>query len=347
MKVKETSYVSVEPHEISGGLSKIFTDLRKDGREYARSANRNMLVLSSGRESGACLDALLHTFSEVHPSRFFVLIQGSEEQRLKVEISIIGVAISKTEESCSEVIRISAAPKDARIVAEIVRSQILSGMAIELALFDPGVPREVIERFASVADVALYDSTAIEGMSEVLGQIVELAQPSIDTQWLVLAPWRDEIRRVFDRPNSAQALPHLTAIHIESLSPDPSVVPPCSALLAGWIGSRLGFTRVVRSEGRRKLVDTDGRSVTVSFSRKAAALDSLVSRITLAFGDYGEVQFERDGAMIRTVVGIAPEYRSERPIEDEARDAVLRRYFQIGESTTNYPSAMRCGLQLR
>ncbi|NDC38530.1 MAG: hypothetical protein EBZ48_10815 [Proteobacteria bacterium] len=347
MNVEETPFVPVEPAEISAALNRVFAEMRRSGRTYTRSANRTMLVLSSGRQSGSGLDGLLRTFAQVHPSRFFVLIQGSAEQRLKTEIATIGISLSKAEVSCSEVIRISSAPKDSKVVAEIVRSQLLSGMPIELAVFDSEVPAEVIQRFAAVADLALYDSAFLEDKPQVLSGLVELAQPSIDTQWLTLAPWRDEVRRVFDRPSLAQVLPHLTVISIESFSPDPGVVPTCSALLAGWIGSRLGLTSVRRTAQERAMLGSDGRSVSVRFSRTGAALDAIVNRVAMHFGDLGEVCFVRDGGEILTKVGIAPEYLSQRPIEDEEREAVLRRYFLIGESTANYPSAMRLGLTLR
>jgi hypothetical protein len=347
MKAEETPYVSVEPSEISATMARIFSNLRKAGREYTRSANRNMLVLSSGRDPGVGMGGLLTTFAEVHPSRFFVLVQGSEEQRLKVEIAVIGISFSKSDVSCSEVIRISSAPKHSKIVAEIVRSQLLSGLPIELAVFDTGVPREVVERFSAVADTALYDSSVFDGAPDLLGNLVELAQSSVDTQWLVLAPWRDEIRRVFDRQDYRRALPHLSSLSIDSLCPDPIAVPPCAALLAGWIGSRVGHTEVRRDGGERSLRDAEGRELRVSFARRAAALDSVVSRIGIGFGDHGEVVVERDSGVLRTVVAISPGYRSERPLEDESRDAVLRRYFLIGESTANYPSAMRLGLKLR
>ena len=345
--MERAEYTAVEPEGLTKALANLFADLAQRGKGYIRSANRNLLVLCP---SVAALDAVercVTTMSEVHPSRFFILIHDEQATKIQVELGVRIVPLTKSNFSCSEVIRISAARKDSGAVAEIVRSKLLSGMPIELTVFESGVALDILERFAAVADDAIFDSSIFENQPDAISRLAELNQPSVDLQWLRLAPWRDEVRRVFDRRSSAAVLSSLSEIVVESESPNPNWVPNCALMLAGWIGSRLGLALSGAKGADRILIGPAGRNVVVKFSSSGVSVEGRVTRVILNFKDSGDVILARDRDLVRIEVSISPAYRTKRPIDDESRDAVLRRYFLIGESTKNYPEAVRFGLTLR
>lgn len=345
--MERAAYIAVEPEGLSRALVDLFADLAQRGKGYIRSANRNLLVLCPSMSVLEAVENCVTTMSEVHPSRFFVLIHDEQTQRIQVELGVRIVPVTKSNFSCSEVIRIKAARKHSAAVAEIVRSKLLSGMPIELTVFESGVAPEMLERFAAVADDAIFDSSIFEDQPEAIFRLAELNQPSVDLQWLRLSPWRDEIRRVFDRRSSAAVLSSLSEIVIETQDNSDGRVPNCALMLAGWIGSRLGLTLAGTKGVDRVLSDSAGRSVVVKFRSSGSSKESRLTRVSMSFRENGEVILNRDGDLVRIEVTIPPAYRTKRPIDDEDRDAVLRRYFLIGESTKNYPEAVRLGLTLR
>jgi glucose-6-phosphate dehydrogenase assembly protein OpcA len=352
MKTPVYAYIPTSPAKITAALSDVFTDLRSNDQEFSRSANTNVIIAVSSRALLGDVETAIDGLSLVHPSRFFVVFCDDTLEDIATEISARCHGLSKSAHVCSEVVRIGAPAAKLPMVPSIVRGHFMTGTATELYLFDRGVSRELLDRLVPLADAIVFDSSDFSERVDIVAEAARWCSSLVDVQWIGLGPWREEIKTAFASPVVRELLSGLSEISIRAAGGTREPPPFVALLLAGWIVERLGLTHVIGRHGtlRGHLPLAGNREVRIVFDSRPAGearLEEVRFQATLANGSAGSVRLVHGAGGLETIVEASRSFRSLRPLEDESRDALLRRFFLIGESTTNYNAALRAALHIR
>lgn len=345
------AYTPTSVGGITKTLNEVFASMQDGQQEFNRSANTNVMVAVSSREILGEMEPTIDALALVHPSRFFVVYVDDSLSDLTVELSARCHGLSKSQHVCSEVVRIGAPREKLWLVPSLVRGQFLTGTPTELLLYDAGVSRELLDRLAPLADVVFLDSEELAPQKDMLAEAARLSSNIVDVQWIALAPWRDEIKSAFSKPAVRELAPCITAVAIKAIGGTRETPPFGALLLGGWIVQRLGLTQVMGPHGglRARYPAGGNREIGIQFESApgaTAAVAEVAFAVRTPEGRVGSVRFAaRNG--IETIVDVGRPFRSSRPVEEEDRAALLRRYFLIGESTTNYNASLREALHLR
>lgn len=110
---------------------------------------------------------------------------------------------------------------------------------LPVLVWAPHGHHDAVADLLGLAHVVLVDSVADPDPSAALGRALELADRIyvVDLAWLRSTPWRERIAGTFDPPSRRCELPALTGLEIRH-HPDSAAA---ALLLAGWLGSRLGW----------------------------------------------------------------------------------------------------------
>lgn len=346
------AYIPTTPATIGAALTDVFTELRRDDQEFSRSANTNVIIAVSSRGALDRVDAAVDALSLVHPSRFFVVFVDDELPDVVTEISARCHGLSKSSHVCSEVVRIGTPRSKLWTVPSIIRGNFMVGTAAELYLFDAAVSRELLDSLAPLVDSILFDSGDFSDRVDMVAEAARYCGNLIDVQWIGLGPWRDEIKTAFSKQPVRELLRGLDDVTVRAAGGTRETPPFVALLLGGWIVERLGLTQVCGRHGalRGRLPLARNREVRLSFESLPAP-EARVEEVrfagTLPGGGVGSVRVIHGAGGLETIIEAERAYRSLRPIEEESREGLIRRFFLIGESTANYNAALRAALHIR
>ena len=333
-------------------LTEVFSSLEGDRQTVVRAAGANFMVAAAGPASLSSLEGILEELAVIHPSRFFVVCLDVEAETISAGVSARCHIFSKGRHVCSEVIRLVAPPDRVDALPGILRANFLPGLPTELFVAESDVSPALLEHLSRLADVAVLDAAHFDGRPDLLRGIAGQTGSIIDLQWIGLGPWRDQIRSVFDRSADPALLATLRSIEIEVSGSDG--VSLAGLLLAGWLSERLGLASIRGAggawEGTLSMPPHPPRPVgiTVSARRGAEGAEPRIEAVCLRFQGAEEprVVLSRRGSELECTVHLGSTVRMSRPLEGDEAAVRLRRYFLIGESTTNYPAALRAALAL-
>lgn len=132
-------------------------------------------------------------------------------------------------------------------------------------VWSPDGHDEAVEALLPLTDVVLLDSD-LQETDSCLALTARLRQAAylVDLAWLRTTPWRERLASSFDLPTRTDALGRLTGVwvrhHPRSLA--------SAALLAGWLGSRLGWRAETLHAGNGRgwhgTVQAEDREVEIS-----------------------------------------------------------------------------------
>jgi glucose-6-phosphate dehydrogenase assembly protein OpcA len=143
-----------------------------------------------------------------------------------------------------------------------------------------------------LSDRVILDGSGWADPASALGELAAaLAEPSwkgqiVDLAWTRLDPWREAIAALFDAPPRHEALRSISSVRVTAAGP--ATARGCTvagAYFAGWLASRLGWTRT--REGFRR---PDGTSVSLAFPEAAPARAGAILSIALEARG-GQVRF--------------------------------------------------------
>lgn len=126
---------------------------------------------------------------------------------------------------------------------------------------DPPVDQQHFASMAGVCDLLIVDSSEFAAPEHKLRALAEFARrargrPAVaDLNWDRLVEWREVVAQFFDDPSCRACLDDVSSVEIR-FAPDPyrSGASAQALLLAGWLGSRLGW------EPLESLTDADAQS---------------------------------------------------------------------------------------
>jgi glucose-6-phosphate dehydrogenase assembly protein OpcA len=237
-----------------------------------RAAMSN-LVVPVDPERHARFAKVLVEITRRHPSRLLLVeIGGHGSPELHAEVAALCHLRTAGGYVCSEQIILRGDAEAGPLVPSAVRALLLGNLPTVLLDLHGGEHRPWIQELADRADLVLADtseSTTLEEAASVWRAIDADTENRVrDLAWSRLTPWREILAEGFDSTNLASACRNLSEVTLEHGSSEAEGVPSCLILLAGWLGSRLGWR--VRSAGPDGAAfDAPQGVVRVRFARSA------------------------------------------------------------------------------
>jgi glucose-6-phosphate dehydrogenase assembly protein OpcA len=119
---------------------------------------------------------------------------------------------------------------------------------LETLLWSPHNHPEAVDALLGLAHVVLVDSVDEPSWRDAVRRSCELQRRAyvVDLAWLRTTPWRERLASAFAPPHMRAELGQIDSLSIQH-NPDSTVT---AMLLAGWLGSRLGWSpQQLRQEG--------------------------------------------------------------------------------------------------
>ena len=273
-------------------LARLRSDLsalwREEGRGVSRACHATLVVVvTPGEDPEPLLDDLVLT----HPSRVLRIEHDPKLPRGEVVAWASGSCMKRPSGTlvCSETIHFMLGVNAENRLPSVIRSLAIGG-----------VPLVVISRV--ISPLGLSWVVELENdVDSVVGRSIALAfregldlweawmhgerRPRVqDLTWDEIDPWRRVMQSRFDRRAEVSRLASLTEVRLEG-GPLPGHWLEM-ALLAGWLGSRLGWTEPRKVEGGRWSVQRDGGETAILFERQREARG--LQQVTFVFDDGNE-----------------------------------------------------------
>jgi glucose-6-phosphate dehydrogenase assembly protein OpcA len=112
------------------------------------------------------------------------------------------------------------------------------------------IDRALMDRIARFSHILIVDShqsredpqNRLDLLKLLIDQSSRIAVR--DLNWARITPWRDLIAQFFDSPATRGLLHDISDVEITRHLSSPGSIPSRTLLLAGWLGSRLGWRRI-------------------------------------------------------------------------------------------------------
>lgn len=342
--------VSSETHtgssdQIQSALQEIFNSLEGN---FIRSMSTNRVLLVAPTTSQRSIDTLIDTLASTQPGRFFVLIRDEEQSDIKLSVSARCNQLSRGQSICSEVVSLRYSGKSERSIPSIVKAHILTGRRVELILLEAAPIDTLFHEFCYLSEILIFDSAYYWKKESFLETIPDAFTRAIDVQWLLLAPWREAIRTVFDAHVHFNELINLKEITV-SCSAAQGVQP---FLFASWLikalqlmvhsysESAFNCTRSHSVDAVRLLLNNDS-----SDSDPTAS----ISQVRFSFDSTGVSELiwkQEQQAIVALRSDVVDNILMSQQIDTSTAVEAINRYFLIGESTVQYAAALRTSLAL-
>ena len=275
-----------KPHPLD--LQQLRSDLsalwREEGKGVLRACHATLvLVVSPGEDPDPLIEDLVLT----HPSRV-LCIQPDPKLPPRDIVSWASCCCMKRSSGmlvCSETLRFVTGEGADERLPSIVRSLAVGGLPLVV------ICRETSPLHLSWIDAIREEADMIVGRSGglELGEALELWRESTkargtrveDLTWDELRPWRSVIQSRFDRARDVSRLSALSEVTLEM--GQRSSIAPAALLLAGWLGSRLQWTRPERLAPNRVRVKRSGGEILIEFQPGLVA-----DTVRFGFEDGGE-----------------------------------------------------------
>lgn len=339
METIDTKHTTTEP--ISAKLNRALDSATPS--RYSRSINVNGIIITgAGHDTTGLLDLL----TTVHPGRMFVLEIGSNGAGLAVGGGARCSVVSKGHSLCSEVIEISASTSDLPAVPSIIKANLLSGRPVDLFLLDRVASETCFELFYCWSNRVLFDSTEFSGCTTFLRRVAQTGLAIVDTQWLELAAWRNQLRILFEQELIQAQLPTLKRVIVRSTVNGCSCCYLGSFLISGWLIQALKGV-VGGGKARFFQIDTPYTTSTIDLlvEHNINPGRSMVNELVLEFSeDTQPLTLRRENQHLITTWGT--EYRTELPWTESSLLYELRSYFLAGSGVVDYPIALEKAFEL-
>ncbi len=259
--------VPVDALQIERELASLWkpaSDLRGGEGAVVRSCMSNLVAYLPHPEEWEAAQKLFQDVSSRHPCRTILLEVGelptatesNENQRSRLRASVTANCFSPlgggNAPVCCEQITLRCQPEDVVLLPGGVTPLLVPDIPIFLWWTgDPGCPL-LVELAQNVDRVIINtrDDAIGKGRLSELARLAreEQVKEVVDLGWRGLIRWREAIAKAFDAPALNPLLGHLDCVEVLWALPEGQMATSRaheeSALLIGWIASRLGLEKV-------------------------------------------------------------------------------------------------------
>lgn len=334
---------------VSGAIAKLQESLRVDEAVQSSGANNNVVILHESQIPEGEISDLLQTFTEAHPSRFFVISQDDSVSDFQAHVTAICHEIGNDQKVCSEVIRAKVPGSGLLKLSSMLRANFVSGRPTEFFLYDDYAALRMFPYLSQSADLIFIDSSHFKGGLKTVRAITDKPIKVIDLQWARLTSWRDSIRSLFDKSAVNSLVPKLSEIRIKYERTPGGEIATAALLLGGWMVHQLGLKIMMYSGNSLYVRGSDGRVVSVVFEECFGAHRDGLELVELKFAHNlspSEEQFVRFRTTEKALFTESSAVSGVicRQLEDESDAALIKRFYLIGESIANFGAALRVAL---
>jgi glucose-6-phosphate dehydrogenase assembly protein OpcA len=276
-----------EPHPLD--LQQLRTDLsalwREEGKGVSRACHATLVVIVSPGEDP---DALIEDLVLTHPSRVLRIEREPKLAPQDVVAWASGCCMKRSSGMlvCSETLHFRTGEAAQERLPSIVRSLAVGGVPLVIICREMSPLRLLwVDALGDDVDMIVGRSGALEleEARELWRESVERARrPRVeDLSWDELRPWRAALQSRFDQARELTRLTLLSNVKLEMGSRADS--SPAAWLLAGWLGSRLGWRRPEGAGPNRIRVERTG-----GFTLIECGPALVTDTVTLTFEDGSE-----------------------------------------------------------
>ena len=342
--------------------------LRSGASGSPRSSVLDLIIIASAAPEAKAAAAAVERLMTRHPCRVLVVLDepGAGPSRIDVAITELGRSAPDGMASGNEQVFLRVRGPAAQHIPGLVDSLLLTDVATYV--WWTGSPPLRGARFLSTleaADVLLFDSARFERPYESFTALADVAAGSSTTtfgdfHWTRLGPWREVLAQFFNPVERRGFLRGIGAVAVDYIAEGRG--NRCAAvLLAGWLGSALGWRLKSAAAGRggvlaAHLVSPDGHPVQIDL--RPAAMEGFAAgeitgvRIDAAWqGDLCRLHALRDEAdnghvVVEGELRGSPFPRLVLPVPAMVDEAVLGRLLRDARADRAYPRALQSGAEL-
>lgn len=233
-------------HSVSRELEALHSELLRssgDDRHRVRTSVMNLVAACNDPREGERAAADLLAIGTRHPARAIVIVaQPDGETQLEADLSL---HCSIDNRVCAELVRIDVRGEPAQHLTSIVEPLLIPDIPVHLWVVGaPPLRQAFSEATVALTESIILDSGAYTEAAETLALIArELSHfggriTIADIAWERTMPWRQMLAHAFDAAESRPWMRHITAIAMRC---NGDRVASDAWLVAGWLGSRLGW----------------------------------------------------------------------------------------------------------
>jgi glucose-6-phosphate dehydrogenase assembly protein OpcA len=298
----------------------------------------NLIVYAPRHEGREKIDEVLDAVTEQTPTRAVVLLADTEaaDPRLDAYVSTRCQAAPRGgKQVCGEQVTIEAGGGALEHLATAAEPLLVPDIPTFLWWKDiPHYEDKLFARLVELCERVVIDSAAFDHPREDLRRVARLLKehPRLavsDLTWGRLTTWRNLLASFWDVPDYREHLDRLDSVEIEYAPPAaaPGQISAQALLLAGWLGSRLGWELASAGDagGGAFRMRSSGRDFDLRFAAAGGAAESAgltVRRVTLGRGG-GAAEFQArmsgDWTKLETTARVGPTHEVGRVLAYEAR----------------------------
>ena len=276
-----------QPHPLD--LQQLRADLstlwREEGKGVSRACHATLVVIvTPGEDPEALIEDLVLT----HPSRVLCVERDPKLPPNDVVAWASGSCMKRSSGMlvCSETLHFLTGEAAEDRLPSIVRSLAVGGLPLAILCRETSPLRLLwVNELGDDVDMVVGRSSALELRDAVAlwrESVERIERPRVeDLTWDELWPWRMAMENRFDQVRDVTRLSALSNVKVEMGGrPEPS---PAAWLLAGWLGSRLGWRRPQPLDSNRVQVERSGGHTLIE-CHPARVTDA----VTLGFEDGSE-----------------------------------------------------------
>jgi glucose-6-phosphate dehydrogenase assembly protein OpcA len=266
-----------------------------------RTRVANLLVYAASAEEAERAETVLAEVIRRHPIRSLlcVVLPESKGSRLSASLRICCEPLAGRK-VCFEQIRVTAEGSEVGQLSSVATQLLVHDLPTLLwCIGQPRLESPELAGLSELSDVLVIDSAEFDGQAGGLASLARVVEgwhgrkALADLNWDRLSNWRDVIAQFFDSRSSRPLLDQIRRIEMQIATPG----GPDSAqalLLAGWLGSRLGWeygAAKISPEGLRAELrrGDDAVEVHVSTSTSRAKADRSLRALQIDAGEEGSL----------------------------------------------------------
>lgn len=229
-------------------------DTQANPNEYMQPSTLNLIAVAETEEEAFELEELITQLPDYSPSRGLILVRGgmpSDGTNYSVRIAVQERQVHGNRVPVRlETIMIGAPAGSDEILSSITAPLLQPDIADVLFVRKgPLTSNALVTSLLRRIDTLLVDSASLPDPGVALAHLTRLSvePPQLaiaDLAWLRLSIWRQLVSQFFDHPASLPCLDHIdeaTIICAGEASGDERTGLTAGLLMAGWLGSRLGW----------------------------------------------------------------------------------------------------------
>jgi glucose-6-phosphate dehydrogenase assembly protein OpcA len=338
------------------------------GAAEPRSSVLDVIIIASDPAEAERAAAAVETLALHHPCRAVVIVDesGSGVSQIDATITELGGPGQGGTGPIHEQVLLRVQGPAAEHIPSLVDSLLLPDVATYL--WWTGSPPLRAARFLAaleVADVLLLDSARFERPYESFGALAEVAADAVGTvfgdfHWTRLQPWREVLAQFFNPSDRRGYLLGVGAVGIDYIG-EGRGNRSAAILLAGWLGSALGWRLKTSAAGKGGIVaaqftSPDGHPVELAL-RPVAMEGFAAGEITgirvdaVSGGQTCRVNALRDEVdnghvMVEGEIHGSPLPRLVLAVPARGDEAMLSRLLVDARADRAYPRALQLGAEI-